>query len=64
MIAAKWVFTHIDGCPLARGMHPVRPHTAGRYEMTVVCSVFVMPVIETNPLRRGGPLRPPARIGL
>ncbi len=24
--------------------------------------VFVMPLIETNPLRRGGPLRPPASI--
>ena len=47
-------------------MHPMRADAAGRYETPVVWSgsLLVMPLIETNPLRRGGPLRPPVRFYL
>ena len=51
---------------LAGWMHRVCADAAGRYEPPVVWSgsVLVMPLIETNPPRRVGPLRPPERIGL
>jgi hypothetical protein len=46
---------------LARWMDLVRADAAERYETPAWCSAVVMPLIETNPPRRGGPLCPPAR---
>ena len=32
----------VNGCPLARWMHPVRADAAGRYETTVLCLVRLL----------------------
>jgi hypothetical protein len=47
-------------------MHHVCADLAGRYETTVVWSGSAprLPLIETNPLRRGGPLCPTVCIGM
>ena len=60
---SEFMCLHINVRPLAGWMHRVCADLAGRYDTSVVCSgsSFVLPLIETNPLRRGWPLCPPAQ---
>jgi hypothetical protein len=63
------VWNHLQFLPfvdayaaLAGRVHRVSADAAGRYKTTVVWtgSACMLPLIETNPPRRGGPLCPPA----